>query len=264
MEQSLGDWEYLIANINLQLAFMDTIPRTRLSLARQAIADLATDWALVVSAANAAPLSIVNEVDTLAPVSAGFQYVETNQNRYEGRFTFEVPRGGIVLECHQECACDPNSCINSVAQKPRNIPMEIFKTTERSWGVRSPVPISKGAVLGVVTGPRRTAERLKDSTYLWDLDTVQRGYEQFTMDCTQKGNWTRFLNHSCNPNLDTYAVSWDPLLKPTQHQIAVVARVDIDADVELTLDYHPQTVLSDKDAMTRPCLCGSNDCRGWF
>lgn len=43
-------------------------------------------------------------------------------------------------------------CQNRVAQIPRDIPLQIFKTPSHGWGVRAPVDIPKGKVLGYYTG----------------------------------------------------------------------------------------------------------------
>ena len=51
----------------------------------------------------------------------------------------------------QYCACGAD-CPNRVAQRPRRIPIEIFKTRECGWGVRSGVDIEEGRVLGIYTG----------------------------------------------------------------------------------------------------------------
>jgi histone-lysine N-methyltransferase SUV39H len=54
-------------------------------------------------------------------------------------------------ESPQNCTC-PTSCINRVAQRPRRIPIEIFKTESRGWGVRTSVALVRGQVLGLYTG----------------------------------------------------------------------------------------------------------------
>lgn len=43
-------------------------------------------------------------------------------------------------------------CPNRVAQQPRDVPVEIFKTNDRGWGVRAPVDVERGKVLGIYTG----------------------------------------------------------------------------------------------------------------
>lgn len=51
----------------------------------------------------------------------------------------------------QFCACGLE-CPNRASQKPRTIPVEIFKTKMRGWGVRFTKRVAKGQVLGFYTG----------------------------------------------------------------------------------------------------------------
>ncbi|KAG6817367.1 hypothetical protein H0H87_009554 [Tephrocybe sp. NHM501043] len=64
---------------------------------------------------------------------------------------FDTPRTEVI-ECNNQCACDPDRCPNRVAQRPRDVPIEIFKTIGRGWGVRSTMNIRRGKVLGIYTG----------------------------------------------------------------------------------------------------------------
>lgn len=82
---------------------------------------------------------------------------------------------------------------------------------------------------------------------------------------------TRFINHSCEPNLRSFARVGDHVDKHI-HDIAFFAIQDIPAGTELTFDYVDgvDTDLVDdsndpeklKD-MTK-CLCGSDNCRGFL
>jgi histone-lysine N-methyltransferase SUV39H len=51
----------------------------------------------------------------------------------------------------QNCSCG-SICPNRVAQKPRDVPLQIFKTKHRGWGVRTPKALPKGKVIGIFTG----------------------------------------------------------------------------------------------------------------
>ncbi|KAJ7171176.1 hypothetical protein C8R46DRAFT_864234, partial [Mycena filopes] len=53
------------------------------------------------------------------------------------------------------------------------------------------------------------------------------------------GNWTRFINHSCAPNLEVMPVVWDSTPEDNIPYLIFVARQNIEADVELTFDYSP-------------------------
>ncbi|KAJ7850471.1 hypothetical protein B0H13DRAFT_1644489, partial [Mycena leptocephala] len=67
----------------------------------------------------------------------------------QGLFKFSTD--SKIIECNDNCAC-PTSCFNRVAQRPRRIPIEIFKTEKRGWGVRTSNALVRGQVLGLYTG----------------------------------------------------------------------------------------------------------------
>jgi histone-lysine N-methyltransferase SUV39H len=91
----------------------------------------------------------------------------TNGGVSQGLFSFNVPRHVEVVECNavscsvsslviltcsvEACRCGPD-CINRVSQRPRDVPLEIFKTQEKGWGVRTAIDIVRGKVLGMYSG----------------------------------------------------------------------------------------------------------------
>ncbi|KAF5321761.1 hypothetical protein D9619_000580 [Psilocybe cf. subviscida] len=228
-----------------------------------------------------------------------------------GRFKFNVARGVEVIECNKYCNCGPSSCPNRVSQKPRNVPIEIFKTDERGWGVRSSVHVKKGKVLGVYTGLLiESYMGLSDdaSMYIFDLDgdehTEAEDYvphQLYSVDAMHQGlnnfhvsklannyglgfsgNWTRFINHSCGPNLQVYLVVHDIPSGIGMPFIAFVASDDIPAMTEFTLDYDPKAAEQYAAAKAQSkgkkkakqeyipstgdhrCSCSSPDCRGYM
>ncbi|KAI4523414.1 SET domain-containing protein [Schizophyllum commune Loenen D] len=187
-----------------------------------------------------------------------------------------------VVECNQHCSCD-ETCQNRVAQLPRRIPIEIFRTPNRGWGVRSPHPMKAGTVVGTFSGTlikHEDAENIPDEqrSYCFDLRgktaSTEPGYtEKYTVNAWMTGNWSRFLNHSCKPNLDTVHVVWDTIPEENRPYIAFVANCDILAGIELTLDYHPDLANDDQPKKKRkkrvedgmiPCDCEAPNCRGWI
>lgn len=82
---------------------------------------------------------------------------------------------------------------------------------------------------------------------------------------------TRFINHSCDPNLRIFARVADHSDKLI-HDLAFFAIKNIEAGVELTFDYvdgaeegntQDQRDPEKKKDMTK-CLCRSKDCRGYL
>lgn len=110
-----------------------------------------------------------------------------------------------IAECWTSCRCGPH-CYNRVVQRGRWVPLCIFKTENRGWGVKSVVHIPKGTFLttyvGEVISDDEAEERGRDNsaqglTYLFDLDYwSDLGTSVFTVDATRCGNVSRFFNHS--------------------------------------------------------------------
>ncbi|KAI1786294.1 SET domain-containing protein [Ganoderma leucocontextum] len=207
--------------------------------------------------------------------------------RKQKLFNFELPPGMEVIECNENCSCEA-ACPNRVAQLPRDAPIEIFQTRTHGWGARATVPLKRGKVLGIYTGyrPRAVAEKRQESgherkSYIFDLDVREGGDDgidddptgTYSVDGYAHGNWTRFVNHSCEPNMQVVPVVWDTIPELKQPYLAFVAAQDIPARTELTIDYDPQGALEPQDdkgklVQARPegareCTCGTDSCRGW-
>ncbi|XP_055362211.1 histone-lysine N-methyltransferase SETDB2 isoform X2 [Betta splendens] len=87
--------------------------------------------------------------------------------------------------------------------------------------------------------------------------------EVHVIDATKEGNVSRFINHSCQPNLfiqNVFTDSHDPGFPV----IAFFTSRVVKAGTELTWDYsaHRQTTPHQKQDV--PCLCGSSGCQGQF
>ncbi|KAF8958458.1 hypothetical protein BDZ97DRAFT_1762100 [Flammula alnicola] len=171
----------------------------------------------------------------------------------EGLFAFNVPSGLEVRECNKLCACKLEQCKNCMSQQPRDVAIEVFKKEQLSWGVRALVDIEMGKVLGVHTGLliRRTkasAFREEDAFFCFDIDGDENiadpsastpAHDQFTVYSKNYGNWTRFLNHSCTPNLKVYSCVHDTPPGHGMGFVSFVANQDIPAQTELMFDYDP-------------------------
>ncbi|TFK27334.1 SET domain-containing protein [Coprinopsis marcescibilis] len=217
--------------------------------------------------------------------SSGRRYFAYDE---KGRFKAnKVPRGVEVIECTSRCSCNL-SCRNRVAQRPRDIPIEIFKTPKCGWGVRSSTFIEKGKVLGIYTGeliPRKRAHEASksgESSYCFDLDghedlsvTGKPCTNGYSVDSYRCGNWTRFINHSCSSNIQIYLVVYDTVPDSGMPYAAYVAKQDIPANEELVFDYnpHPAPVAKLTSSSKRkgivprdrdPCYCDATECRGYL
>jgi hypothetical protein len=85
------------------------------------------------------------------------------------------------------------------------------------------------------------------SCYMFKLD------DDYVVDATVKGNCSRFINHSCNPNCSCKMIEDET----RQKHIMIIAKRDILPGEEITYDYQ-FAVESEKLA----CLCGAPNCLG--
>lgn len=135
---------------------------------------------------------------------------------------------------------------------------ELRKTPDRGFGVWTKRGFNKGDVLGWYAGEVITADQVADGDYLMEMDfgllgtqTERHSFCVF-IDAGRKGNWARFINHSCDP----YTV-FGMRRAGNLVVMAVEARRDIPADVELTVHYGDQYY---SKVTGRICNCKSKKC----
>ncbi|XP_019165750.1 PREDICTED: histone-lysine N-methyltransferase, H3 lysine-9 specific SUVH1-like [Ipomoea nil] len=187
----------------------------------------------------------------------------------------------LIHECGPSCPCPPN-CRNRLSQAGLKVRLEVFKTKNRGWGLRSWDPIRGGCFICVYAGEVIDASRSdefgidSEDNYIFDASRNYQPLEKVPADsgdsakvpfplvisAKNNGNVARFMNHSCSPN-----VFWQPVVRESNngafYHIAFFAIRHIPPMQELTFDYG--MVRSDKaEQMRKKCLCGSLNCRGYF
>ena len=121
---------------------------------------------------------------------------------------------------------------------------------------------------------------ISKNSYLFELDKFKdtcmlRDDDIYVIDGEYKGGPTRFLNHSCDPNVRQFTVSFYRG-HPQVYELAFFAREDIEAFTELTFDYldsddseerpdddNIKRLQQERGVMATPCYCGSENCRGY-
>lgn len=86
------------------------------------------------------------------------------------------------------------------------------------------------------------------SSYLFRID------EQSVIDATRRGNFARFINHSCQPNCYAKVLTIEG-----EKRIVIYSRTIINKGEEITYDY--KFPLEDDKI---DCLCGAKSCRGYL
>ncbi|KAL9231170.1 hypothetical protein vseg_006427 [Gypsophila vaccaria] len=196
----------------------------------------------------------------------------------------------LVYECGPFCNCPP-SCPNRVSQHGMKLPLEIFKTESRGWGVRCLSSISSGSFIceyiGELLDDKQAEQRAGNDEYLFDIGqnyndiTLSDGLSAlmpnmpsnatdvvenvgFTIDAARYGNIGRFINHSCSPNLYAQNVLYDHEDKRIPH-IMLFAAENIPPLEELTYHYNytiDQVFDSKGNIKRKNCYCGSAECSG--
>lgn len=195
-----------------------------------------------------------------------------------------------IYECHEACSCLREECPNRVVERGRKVPLQIFRTTDsRGWGVRTMRELKRGqfvdCYLGEVIRPEEAERRRHNSSKAQRKDVYLFGLDKFTdpdsidqrlvgapleVDGEFMSGPTRFINHSCEPNLRIFARVGDHADKHI-HDLALFAIHDIGKGEELTFDYVDGQGEIESNArdeklqeeMTR-CLCGRKKCRGYL
>lgn len=184
---------------------------------------------------------------------------------YNKQRRIRVPPGTPVFECNRRCKCGPE-CMNRVVQQGRQHSLCIFKTANGcGWGVRTLRTIYEGQFICEYVGEiiaydeaeRRGAKYdAAGRTYLFDLD-MNSCDNPYTIDAAHKGNVSRLINHSCDPNCGVWAV-WINCLDLDLPRICLFALRRIEAGEELNFDYMNQSARateesqSDEDAENAP------------
>ncbi|PSS32368.1 Histone-lysine N-methyltransferase [Actinidia chinensis var. chinensis] len=183
----------------------------------------------------------------------------------------------LIHECGSSCLCPPN-CRNRISQAGLKVRLEVFRTKDKGWGLRSWDPIRAGAFIceyaGEVVdkstiqfGSENEDDYIFDATRTYEPVEVMPGNSDdspklpfpLVINANKGGNVARFMNHSCTPN-----VYWQPVLREQSYlHIAFFAICHIPPMKELTYDYG--TVQPGKaEPRRKKCLCGSLKCRGYF
>ncbi|KAH7907546.1 hypothetical protein BJ138DRAFT_1014318 [Hygrophoropsis aurantiaca] len=190
--------------------------------------------------------------------------------------------GYPIFECNEFCGCD-DDCPNRVVQHGRECIVSINNTPDKGWGVfAGPKKIPKGTFVGIYSGELLTEKEADERgkfynkfgrTYLFYIDFfyLEDEPEHFVVDAYHAGNFTRFLNHSCDPNcaLEACYINEANMRKPL---LAIFTTCDVEPYEELCFSYYgapdedeedkPAPKTASGDAVYAICRCGSKRCRG--
>lgn len=182
--------------------------------------------------------------------------------------SFFDPTSEPIIECNSNCSCS-SDCLNRVSQSTTCHHLAAFATDHKGLGVKTLVALQPGTYIGEYVGEiisnSLAAERLK---LLGSNDTcfiIQ--YREYcsdrimttNVDATNKGNITRFINHSCGPNLVMIPIRSDSIVP----RLCLFTCKRINAGDELCFNYSSRMGTS-VTVGTKKCFCGSSVCNGYL
>jgi len=186
-----------------------------------------------------------------------YTYVDGNLLLNPSMFDSECP----VFECTEDCSCN---CPLRVVQTASHPAVEVRPAGPKGCGVFALTDILRGTFVTNYLGEyisssvadRRFAARRGEANYVFVLKEASRDRVLKTIiDSTNKGNFSRFFNHSCDPNMKAIPVRTTSLVP----WVALFACRSISAGEELTFSYGPPALDSGV-----PCVCGSSLCSGFL
>ncbi|KAK7109515.1 histone-lysine N-methyltransferase NSD2-like [Littorina saxatilis] len=166
----------------------------------------------------------------------------------------------LMYECNPNVCPAKEACNNQRFQKrqyPENAP---HRTEARGWGLKTIVDVKKGQFVNEYVGDLIDEEECKRRIKQAHDDNITNFYmltvdKNRIIDAGPKGNNSRFMNHSCEPNLETqkWMVNGDV-------RVGLFAVHDIAAGSELTFNYNLECLGNEKTK----CACGAENCSGFL
>ncbi|XP_069474036.1 histone-lysine N-methyltransferase NSD3 isoform X2 [Ambystoma mexicanum] len=166
----------------------------------------------------------------------------------------------LQYECHPQVCQAGERCQNQSFTKRLYPEAEIIKTDQRGWGLRTTRNIRKGEFVNEYVGELIDEEECRLRIKRAHENNITNFYmltvtKDRIIDAGPKGNYSRFMNHSCNPNCETqkWTVNGDV-------RVGLFALRDIEQGTELTFNYNLDCLGNGRTE----CHCGAENCSGFL
>ncbi|XP_041828591.1 histone-lysine N-methyltransferase NSD2 isoform X2 [Melanotaenia boesemani] len=166
----------------------------------------------------------------------------------------------LQYECHPQVCPSGERCCNQDFTKRLYPETKIIKTPGKGWGLISLRDIKKGEFVNEYIGELIDEEECRARIKYAHENNISNFYmltidKDRIIDAGPKGNYSRFMNHSCQPNCETqkWTVNGDT-------RVGLFAVCDIPAGTELTFNYNLDCLGNEKTI----CRCGAPNCSGFL
>lgn len=163
----------------------------------------------------------------------------------------------LMIECGPKCSLGDH-CLNKRFQKCQSAKVEVFKTRKKGWGLRTTTELPANSFIMEYVGEVVRSKELRSRIKKYTKAKIKHHYfmalrSDEIIDATCKGNLTRFINHSCEPNCETQKWTVNGDLR-----IGFFTIKDLQAGDEITFDYQFQRY----GRKAQKCYCETPSCRG--
>ncbi|XP_038048720.1 uncharacterized protein LOC119722605 isoform X2 [Patiria miniata] len=165
----------------------------------------------------------------------------------------------LMIECTSRCPCG-DYCTNRRFSKRQYANVGVFFAENKGHGLKSKKDLKPHEFVMEYCGEVLNYSEFKSRVKLYNKDEQCHFYfmalkADEIIDATMKGNMSRFINHSCDPNCETQKWTVNGQLR-----VGFFTKKWIAAGTELTFDYQ----FEQYGENAQKCLCGSANCRGFI
>ncbi|XP_055622991.1 probable histone-lysine N-methyltransferase CG1716 [Toxorhynchites rutilus septentrionalis] len=165
----------------------------------------------------------------------------------------------LMIECGSRCVV-AERCTNKRFQKLEYANCQVFRTEKKGFGIQASTDIAPGEFIMEYVGEVLNSEQFDERAELYSKEKNKHYYfmalrSDAIIDATTKGNISRFINHSCEPNAETQKWTVNGELR-----IGFFSTKYIMPGDEITFDYQFQRY----GRRAQKCYCEAESCTGWI
>lgn len=158
------------------------------------------------------------------------------------------PNQSMCVSCLSKSSCNCNMATSEKVLRPL---VELHQYPHRGVGIRALQYIPAGSILDEYVGVLRHGQYDEDPIYAYAGRRLGdgEGEDVVTISSKSHGNWTRFINHSCDA-----ATTFRERTLGDKYRVLVVAERDIEMFEEILISY------GDAYWENKICCCGEPNC----